>query len=142
MTVELWLLGVFAVAVVGAFVLTGLAGRAGARLGLLDYPRRNELQQSVVPRTGGYGICAAFVLAVLASLVAPLPELERSPEDTWRLLGVMLGIIPLLGLAYLDDRRRLGPLPQLGGQFVVAAVPVAFGLWIDSIALPYFGVIA
>ncbi|MGH3076191.1 MAG: MraY family glycosyltransferase, partial [Gaiellales bacterium] len=137
----LWLLSIFVVAGLGAFALTGAAGRVGARLRLLDYPRRNELQQSVVPRTGGYGICAAFVLAVLASLLAPLPALARSPEDAWRLLGLLLGLVPLLGLAYLDDRRRLGPLPQLVGQIAVAAVPVSFGLWIDSIAMPYFGVV-
>jgi UDP-GlcNAc:undecaprenyl-phosphate GlcNAc-1-phosphate transferase len=140
--VELWLLGVFAVAVGAAFVLTGAAGQIGQRLGILDYPRRNELQQSVVPRTGGYGICAAFVLAVLASLLIPSAELERSAEDAQRLLGVLLGLVPLLGLAYLDDRRRLGPFPQLLGQIAVAAVPVGFGLWIDNIALPYFGVVA
>jgi len=139
--VELWLAAVFALAVVAAFALTGAAGRVGQRLGMLDYPRRNELQQSVVPRSGGYGICAAFVLAVLASLLIPSPALARSPDDARRLLGVLLGLAPLLGLAYLDDRRRLGPLPQLVGQVVIAAVPVAFGLWIDSIALPYFGAV-
>ena len=141
MMVELWLLGVFAVAVVGAFALTGQAAALGYRVGLLDYPRRNELQVAVVPRTGGYAICAAFVLSVLASLVAPLPELERSPQDAHRLLGLLLGLAPLLLLAYLDDRRRLGPLPQLVGQFAIAAVPVSFGLWIDNIALPYFEVV-
>ena len=40
------------------------------------------------------------MLAVLASLLAPLPDLERSPEDAWRLLGLLLGLVPLLGLAY------------------------------------------
>jgi UDP-GlcNAc:undecaprenyl-phosphate GlcNAc-1-phosphate transferase len=139
--VELWLLGVFLVAVVAAFALSGAAGELGRRLGMLDYPRRNEVQQSVVPRTGGYGICAAFVLAVLASLVAPLPELERSPADAWRLVGLLLGLPPLLALAYLDDRRRLGWLPQLLGQIGIAAIPVSFGLWIDSIAVPFFGVV-
>jgi UDP-GlcNAc:undecaprenyl-phosphate GlcNAc-1-phosphate transferase len=49
--------------------------------------------------------------------------------------------VPLVGLAYLDDRRRLGALPQLTGQILIAAVPVSFGLWIDSIALPYFGIV-
>ncbi len=140
--VELWLLGVFVVAAGAAFVLTGAAGQIGQRLGMLDYPRRNELQRSVVPRTGGYGICAAFVLAVLASLLIPSAELERSAEDAQRLFGVLLGLVPLLALAYLDDRWRLGPLPQLLGQIAVAAVPVGFGLWIDNIALPYFGVVA
>ena len=37
---ELWLLGIFLVAVAGSFVLTGVAARVGTRLGLLDYPRR------------------------------------------------------------------------------------------------------
>src|SRR5712692_9873372 len=139
--VELWLLGVFVVAVVGAYALTGLTARYGYRLGLLDYPRPNELQEAVVARTGGYGICAAFLLAVGVSLLAPLPELQRSPADALRLAGMLLGLVPLLLLAYLDDWRRLGALPQLVGQLAIAAVPVSFGLWIDSIALPYFQVV-
>src|SRR5579875_957008 len=138
---EIWLLGAFAVAVLASFALTGLAARAGRRLGLLDYPRRGELQAAVVPRTGGYGICAAFVLAALVSFVAPTAELVRSPEDAERLLGVLLGLVILLPLAYADDRARLGPLPQLVGQFAVAVVPVSFGLWIDSIALPFVQVV-
>ncbi len=140
---ELWLLGMFLVALMASYVLTGLAGRLGHRLGLLDYPRRGELQAAIVPRTGGYGICAAFVLAALASFVAPpSAELVRSPADTQRLLGVLLGLVILLPLAYADDRTRLGPLPQLAGQFAVAAVPVSFGLWIDSIALPFVQVVS
>src|SRR6478672_7808207 len=114
---ETWLIGVFAVASVASFCLTGLAGQLGHRVGLLDYPRRGELQAAVVPRTGGYGICAAFVLAALASFVAPSDELIRSSEDAQRLLGVLLGLVLLLPLAYADDRARLGPLPQLMGQF-------------------------
>jgi UDP-GlcNAc:undecaprenyl-phosphate GlcNAc-1-phosphate transferase len=139
--VDLWLLGVFVVAVVGSFALTGAAAALGRRLGMLDYPRRNELQADIVPRTGGYGLCAAFILAVLASQVAPLPELERSPEDARRLVGVLLGLAVLVPLAFVDDRRRLGPVSQLVGQIAVAAVPVSFGLWIDSLALPYFGIV-
>jgi UDP-GlcNAc:undecaprenyl-phosphate/decaprenyl-phosphate GlcNAc-1-phosphate transferase len=138
---ELWLVGVFVVAFVGSYLLSGLAGRLGARLGLLDHPRRGEVQVDVVPRTGGYGICAAFVLAALVSLVAPIPELERSPEDTQRLLGVLLGLVVLLPIAAVDDWRRVGPLPQLVGQIAIALVPVSFGLWIDNIAVPYFQVI-
>src|SRR5438128_283608 len=138
---EAWLLSMFAVAVVASFGLTGLAAQFGHRLGLLDYPRRGELQASVVPRTGGYGICAAFVLAALVSCIAPSDELVRSAEDAHRLLGVLLGLLLLLPLAYADDRARLGPLPQLAGQFAIAAVPVSFGLWIDNIALPFVQIV-
>lgn len=139
--VDLWLLLVFVTAVAAAYAATGLAGRLGQRLGLLDHPRRNELQRAVVPRTGGYGICAAFLIAIGVSLVVPVPGLARSDADTERLIGVLLGLLLLLPVAYLDDRRRLGPLPQLAAQFAIAAVPVSFGLWIDSVALPYFEVV-
>src|SRR5262245_8962478 len=105
---ELWLLGIFAVAAVASFLFTGLAGDWGARRGLIDHPRRGELQVAAVPRTGGYGICAAFVLAALVSFVAPSDDLVRSPEDAHRLIGVLLGLLILLPLAYADDRARLG----------------------------------
>jgi UDP-GlcNAc:undecaprenyl-phosphate GlcNAc-1-phosphate transferase len=60
----------------------------------------------------------------------------NSPDDL-RILGLVLGSVCIVPLAILDDRRRLGPLPQLVGQVLIAAVPVAFGLRVSSIAQPF-----
>ena len=67
------------------------------------------------------------------------PEIgpEWNPADDLRILGLVLGSVCIVPLAVLDDRRRLGPLPQLVGQFLIAAVPVAFGLRVSSIAQPF-----
>src|SRR5262249_2375734 len=48
----------------GAMLLTPLAGRLGAHLGLVDRPRPGEVQKLPVPRSGGYGLIFAFLLAV------------------------------------------------------------------------------
>src|SRR2546430_10198287 len=59
---------VFAVATGGALLLVPLAARVGAAAGLIDLPRPGEVQRRPVPRVGGYGIVAAFFLALAASL--------------------------------------------------------------------------
>jgi UDP-GlcNAc:undecaprenyl-phosphate GlcNAc-1-phosphate transferase len=60
-----------------------------------------------------------------------------NPGDQLKLLGTMLGCLLIVPLALIDDRRRLGPLPQLLGQLMVATVPVAFGLRLESVASPF-----
>ncbi|MCL4369372.1 MAG: undecaprenyl/decaprenyl-phosphate alpha-N-acetylglucosaminyl 1-phosphate transferase [Chloroflexi bacterium] len=112
------------------------AQRLGRYLGIVDRPRRGEVQVRTVARTGGYAMFAAFFLASLLSLAL----LPRFPAEYTRLLGVLLGALLILPIALLDDILRLGPLPQFVGQAVVAVVPMVFGVLVDSVANPFGGV--
>lgn len=137
MSKELSLALVFAVAWLGAYLLTFVARAVGNRVGMVDKPRPGEVQAWAMPRTGGYALFAAFLAAsLLGALLIP-----RSEAESWRLLGVLLGSLAILPLAILDDRLRLGPAPQLLGQTAIAAVPVAFGVVVDSIATPFWGIV-
>src|SRR4029077_19395287 len=62
---------------------------------------------------------------------------EWNPPDDLRILGLVLGSLCIVPLAVLDDRRRLGPLPQLAGQLLIAAVPVALAFRVSGIAHPF-----
>jgi UDP-N-acetylmuramyl pentapeptide phosphotransferase/UDP-N-acetylglucosamine-1-phosphate transferase len=113
-------------------------------LRLLDVPRPGEVQQSTVPRTGGYAMLAGLWLALLVAyalrdrfLVDPDVGPAWNPADDLRVIGIVLGSFAILPLAMLDDRRRLGPLPQLLGQLVIACIPVALGLRVNSVAQPF-----
>jgi UDP-GlcNAc:undecaprenyl-phosphate GlcNAc-1-phosphate transferase len=134
--VEVWFALVFAAAFVAVVPLTIGAERVGAHLGLVDRPRRGEVQQAILPRTGGYAVFIAFWLAILASFLVTPAEEVRLPADNVRLFGVLLGSVALLPLAMVDDVRRLGPVPQIFGQTLAAAIPVAFGLRMDEVATP------
>jgi UDP-GlcNAc:undecaprenyl-phosphate/decaprenyl-phosphate GlcNAc-1-phosphate transferase len=131
-----WLLAIFTVSVGVAVPLVMAAERIGPALGLVDRPRVGEVQQRALPRSGGYGVLVAVWIAIGVSYLVAPAELERLPADNLRLLGVFLGSLALLPLALLDDRRRLGPWPQLAGQIVAATIPVLFGLRMDEVATP------
>lgn len=134
---ELSLVAVFLAAVAVCYAATFAAVQLGRKTGVLDVPRAGEVQKRPVPRTGGYAILAGFLLAsLLGAYLIP-----RSAEEAWRLLGALVGVVAVLPLAFLDDRRRLGPLPQLAGQTGIALIPVAFGIVITSIATPFWGTI-
>jgi len=132
---SLQMLLIFAVACGGALLAVPLAAAVGKAVGgaLVDRPRPGEIQRRPIARTGGYGIIAAFFLA----LVVSLPITDRS-YDNYReyaaLAGLALGAALLLPFAAWDDARRLPPLPQLVAQIVCALVPVLYGVRIDRIS--------
>lgn len=128
---------VFLTALGLSLVLVPLAGRAGRRLGLVDRPRPGEVQRKPTPRTGGYGLFAAFWLAVLPTLFL----VPRFPDEYPRLAGFAAGSLVVLALAVLDDRYRLGPFPQLAGQILAGLTAAAFGILIENVANPAGGLI-
>lgn len=128
---------VFVAAFVASLVLSPAAAWLGARVGFVDQPRPGELQKRPRSRTAGYGVFAAFWVAVGISLIL----LPRTGAEQYRLVGLLLGSALVLPIAIVDDAWRLGPRPQLVGQTVVAAVPVFFGVLIDNVASPFGGIV-
>ncbi|MHB1005636.1 MAG: glycosyltransferase family 4 protein [Chloroflexota bacterium] len=127
---------VFLVAMLSALVFVPLAGQLGRKLGLVDRPRQGEVQKGVMPRTGGYGMVLAAFLGFGVSILL----LPRFADEYPRLWGFVLGAALLVPLAFLDDWKRLPPMPQLFWQVAVAFVPVSFGITFDSLAGPFGGV--
>ncbi|MBV9545389.1 MAG: undecaprenyl/decaprenyl-phosphate alpha-N-acetylglucosaminyl 1-phosphate transferase, partial [Chloroflexi bacterium] len=139
-----WLAIGFGVATVSTFALARLAERLGKCMGVVDIPRPGEVQGRVVPRTGGYAMLGGLWLALAvgyalrgAFLIDPDVGPEWNPADDLRILGLVLGSVCIVPLALLDDRKRLGPWPQLIGQLLIASIPVALGLRVSSIAQPF-----
>jgi UDP-GlcNAc:undecaprenyl-phosphate GlcNAc-1-phosphate transferase len=132
------------VAAATTYGLARVAEHMGKRLKVVDRPRPGEVQVAVVPRTGGYAMLGGLWLALLVAyllrgrfLADPTGNPGWNPADDLRMLGIVLGSMLIVPLALLDDRRRLSPGPQLLGQFVIASIPVLFGLRVGSIAHPF-----
>ena len=123
----------FATALTLSLALTPLAARWSRQVGLVDSPRPGELQREAIPRAGGHGIYLAFCAAVLLSLAL----VPRDAEELRRVVGLLLGVVVLVPFAVWDDFKRLGALPQLLGQILVACIPVAFGVSISSVSNPF-----
>lgn len=126
------------IAVVAAFALTPVLMRVAWRLGVVDRPGGRRIHDRPIPLLGGVAMFLAILLAVL-------PNLDVDRRYTLILVGAAL--ICLLGA--LDDRFGIPPLPKLLGQIACAAIPVASGMTIDSVTIPFiepstvsFGVLA
>ena len=120
-----------AIALLIVVLLTPAVGGMARLLGVVDKPDARRLNRRPIPRLGGLAI-------FLGILVPSLAFLDLS--------GEMRGVI-LLGAAVacvvgaIDDFRGLAPVPKLAGQVLAAAIPTAFGVWIDHFTLPFVGAV-
>ena len=55
--------------------------------------------------------------------------------------GILLGAAVACVVGAVDDFRGLSPVAKLAGQVLAAAIPTAFGVWIDHFTLPFLGAV-
>ncbi|MGI9117153.1 MAG: glycosyltransferase family 4 protein [Gaiellales bacterium] len=114
------------IAAIVACALTPVMMRVAWRLGVVDKPGGRRIHDRPIPLLGGVAIFLGILAAVL-----PNVDIDRRYEMI--LLGA--GLICLLGA--IDDRFGVPPLPKLLGQIACAAIPVASGMTIDSVTVPF-----
>jgi UDP-GlcNAc:undecaprenyl-phosphate GlcNAc-1-phosphate transferase len=111
-------------------LLTPAVGGMARLLGVVDRPDERRVNRRPIPRLGG--------LAIFLGIIVPsLAFLDLSGE----MRGVLLGAAVACVVGAVDDFRGLAPTPKLAGQVVAAAIPTAFGVWIDHFTLPFIGAV-
>ncbi|MEA2365042.1 MAG: UDP-GlcNAc:undecaprenyl-phosphate/decaprenyl-phosphate GlcNAc-phosphate transferase [Thermoleophilaceae bacterium] len=118
----------FLVAALIAFAATPPVARLARRLGVIHHPRDRDLHDRPVPGLGGLAILAAAVVSAL--LFLPWNSETR---------GIVAGALAIAFVGAVDDWREGGLHPgvKLAGQFAAAAIPVASGVFVDHVTLPF-----
>ena len=111
-------------------LLTPAVGGMARLLGVVDRPDERRVNKRPVPSLGGLAI-------FLGILVPSLAFLDLSGE----MRGVLLGAAVACVVGAIDDFRGLPPLSKLAGQIAAAAIPTAFGVWIDHFTFPFLGAV-
>ena len=119
-----------AIALLIVVLLTPAVGGMARILGVVDNPDARRLNRSPIPRLGGLAI-------FLGILVPSLAFLDLSGE----MRGILLGAAVACVVGAIDDFRGLSPVVKLAGQVLAAAIPTAFGVWIDHFTLPFLGAV-
>jgi UDP-GlcNAc:undecaprenyl-phosphate GlcNAc-1-phosphate transferase len=125
---ELDALWAFLVAALIAFAATPPVARLARRLGVIHHPRDRDLHDRPVPGLGGLAILAAAVTAALVFL--PWNGETR---------GIVGGALAIALVGAVDDFREGGlhPAVKLAGQLVAGAIPVAAGVYVVNMTLPF-----
>jgi UDP-GlcNAc:undecaprenyl-phosphate GlcNAc-1-phosphate transferase len=115
-------------ALVIALLATPVAATLAWRVGAIDEPRERGLHTVATPRLGGL----AILLAVVVSCLVFLPSDEQTR-------GILMGagVIALVGAA--DDLLELSAEFKLVGQLLAAVVPVASGVRVETMTVPFVG---
>jgi UDP-GlcNAc:undecaprenyl-phosphate GlcNAc-1-phosphate transferase len=136
---------IFAVAALVAALTAGmgtLAMRAIARkYNIADHPSERRINTKPVPRAGGLAVAGAFALIgtllVIFSAQLGLSAGSGSAELTSDgAAALLLGSLIAGVIGLIDDRYDLRARWQIIGQFLIALIPIAFGLRIDFISNP------
>jgi UDP-GlcNAc:undecaprenyl-phosphate GlcNAc-1-phosphate transferase len=136
---------IFAVAAFVAALTAGmgtLAMRAIARkYNIADHPSERRINTKPVPRAGGLAVAGAFALIgtllVIFSAQLGLSAGTGSAELTSDgAAALLLGTVIAGVIGLIDDRYDLRARWQIIGQFLIALIPIAFGLRIAFISNP------
>jgi len=117
------------IAFVVVVLLTPAVGGMARVLGVVDPPGGRRLNRLPVPRLGG-------VALFLGVLVPSLAFLNVGRENRGLLLGAAVAVV----VGAIDDFRGLRWYEKLGGEIAAAAIPVAFGVWVNRFTFPFLGI--
>ena len=118
-----------------AAVLTPLTARLARRVGAVDQPKDRGLGAGSTPLLGG--------LAMLGGvLVASAIFLNFGGATADRFQGILAGAIVISIVGALDDRFDLPPGGKLVGQVGAAIIPVASGVEVTNITVPFIGAVS
>lgn len=124
----------FVIAAGVALLITPGVILLAAKTGAMDTPDARKVHKKPIPRIGGIGIYAAFMVAMLSVL----SFVDVTAEVKTEIIGLMVGgsLIVLVGV--IDDYKNLPAKVKLVGQIIAAAVLViAFDVRIDFITDPF-----
>jgi UDP-GlcNAc:undecaprenyl-phosphate GlcNAc-1-phosphate transferase len=122
-------LGFIAAAAVAA-ALTPFMARFAEAVGAVDQPRERGLSASPTPLLGGLAILAGVLFASGLFL-----------DWDSQLRAIMAGSVLISLVGALDDRFDLHAAIKLVGQVVAATIPVAAGVRVSNVTIPFLGAI-
>lgn len=128
---------VFGVALGSSLLLTSFARWVGFRLNMIDRPRARHRHLHAVSKFGGLALYGSFTLAALVAQFMPIERTD--PNELIRFAGLILGGLLAFIFGTLDDRFEFPALPQYIGQLLIAAVGVAFLIFIERFNNPLTG---
>lgn len=116
----------FLVAGAVAFAATPLTAALARRTGVIHQPRERDLHSQATPGLGGLAILAAALVAGLIFL----------PGDG-QSHGILAGAAAIALVGAADDKVDLPPVVKLAGQIAAGLIPVASGVYVENVTLPF-----
>lgn len=121
----------------GLAALSAAVVRGMIAVAVLDRPDPRKAHTRPIPKGGGVGVVAAFLLGVAA--LYEFAEFSRLADPYFR--GVIAASAAIAAVAFLDDLRDWPFAVKLAAQLGAAGVVVGSGLYVSALNLPGWGTV-
>lgn len=134
----------FAAAVLGflfTLILIPIVKRIAVACGALDKPNARKVHQVPIPLWGGLGVSIGYFLS-LGAVIWLSSSFRAALTDNMisQLIGMTIGGVLIVIVGMIDDRFGMPAKVKLALQLIIGAVMYYFGIRIDYIAVPFYGV--
>lgn len=124
----------FVLAIGVALFATPMVMLLAAKTGALDKPDSRKVHKKPIPRIGGLGIYAAFIISMATVMILT----DLSSEVFKEIVGLIVSGTLMMIVGLVDDYKNLPAKVKLLGQIIAAAVLVViFDVRIDFITDPF-----
>jgi len=124
----------FAVAAVVAWLMVPISRTLAHRIGAIDQPKERGLHDTPMPKLGGLAILGGVLTAgLLGALV-----FDWLPWDD-QTQAILAGAAVIAVVGVIDDVIELGAGLKLAGQVGAVLIPVASGVKVTTLTLPFLG---
>ena len=124
----------FAVAAVVAWLMVPISRTLAHRIGAIDQPKERGLHDTPMPKLGGLAILGGVLTAgLLGALV-----FDWLPWDD-QTQAILAGAAVIAVVGVIDDVVELGAGLKLAGQVGAVLIPVASGVKVTTLTLPFLG---
>lgn len=124
----------FLVALVASLAVIPLVMKLAEKTGAMDAPDARKVHSKPIPRIGGIGIYAAFMVSFIL-----LTDFSALPVEVANgLYGLLIGATVLIAVGLIDDYTDLPAKVKLVGQIAAACIAViAFDVRIEFVTDPF-----
>jgi UDP-GlcNAc:undecaprenyl-phosphate GlcNAc-1-phosphate transferase len=119
----------------GLALLSASVVRAMIAVRVMDRPDPRKVHDRPIPKGGGVGVVAAFLVGV--AVLYRYAEFARLADPYFR--GVIEASVAIAVVSFLDDLKDWNFSVKLATQVLAALVAVASGIYVRDYRVPYVG---
>ena len=132
----------FILGVIFTLILVPLVKRLATFCGALDKPNARKVHQVPIPLWGGLGIFFGYLLSLLSVITLSVSFRTALTEVTAsQLIGMTIGGVAIVIVGMIDDRFGMPAKVKLALQLIIGMVMIYYGIKIDYISIPFYGVV-
>ncbi len=128
-------ISVFILAFVFVYSITPWIIKLAHKINFVDNPNARKIHKKAVPLMGGVSVVIGFIALVMYDVI-----IVSNRYFNMRLIGYLLGVVVIVLVGLIDDKRGMNPVVKMAGQFLACSLFIFtnFGtlVWVN---LPFGG---